>query len=147
MSTAARDRVDRPTIPVRDGISAAPGTDPPPLRDNGETPPSLRDKDETLVDRDETPPPLRNKDETLPDGDEMSPSRPGSDGMPPGRGIGGTPAVEGGVLPRVSGARAVGPRPIGRVRPAVERRPFGPTISEPVVALRRGRPADLREVR
>ncbi|GAA1608044.1 hypothetical protein GCM10009828_039480 [Actinoplanes couchii] len=32
----------------------------------------------------------------------------------------------------------------GGGRPTVERRPFGPTITEPTAALRRGRPADLR---
>ncbi|MFC4072657.1 hypothetical protein [Actinoplanes subglobosus] len=44
------------------------------------------------------------------------------------------------------GGRPNGER-IGRSRTAVERRPFGPTISEPAVALRRGRPAALREAR
>ncbi|GGN97152.1 hypothetical protein GCM10010112_89080 [Actinoplanes lobatus] len=36
---------------------------------------------------------------------------------------------------------------IGRPRPSVERRPFGPTISEPAAALRGPRPAGLQEAR
>lgn len=52
---------------------------------------------------------------------------------------------------RRDGTRAAGSNKtagrIGRMRPTVERRPFGPTISEPAAALRHGQPADLREVR
>ncbi|GAA0422078.1 hypothetical protein Aca07nite_09560 [Actinoplanes capillaceus] len=36
---------------------------------------------------------------------------------------------------------------IGRPHPTVERRPFGPTISEPAAALRGPRPAGLQEAR
>ncbi|MEV4276342.1 hypothetical protein [Actinoplanes xinjiangensis] len=52
--------------------------------------------------------------------------------------------------PSADGVPAAGRQPVGRIgrpQPTVERRPFGPTISEPAVALRRGRPAHLRETR
>jgi hypothetical protein len=55
-----------------------------------------------------------------------------------------------GAPPSVDGVPAAGQQPVGRIgrpQPTVERRPFGPTISEPAVALRRGRPAHLRESR
>ncbi|MEU4626523.1 hypothetical protein AB0G04_41900 [Actinoplanes sp. NPDC023801] len=105
----------------------------------------------------EIPPGSELTSESIADDAAMAPgaagSGPGAAGaaVGPGAAMSGPGATQAAVGPGAAmpgpGAThaAVGPGArIGRLRPAVERRPFGPTISEPAVALRAGRPAALR---